>query len=32
MSTLKASGGGVTIHYPMLAGDNYGVEDDGAVE
>ena len=25
MSTSKASGGGVTIQYPMLEGDNYGV-------
>ena len=25
MSTSKASGGGVTIQYPMLDGDNYGV-------
>lgn len=25
MSTSKTSGGGVTIQYPMLDGDNYGV-------
>ena len=25
MSTPRARGGGVTIQYPMLEGDNYGV-------